>query len=204
MAKQPPPAPPPEALPDGEPNAYLAKFKASLVKHWSVTKSGVLYEMAELVAMLWALERPREAAAVAAAVAAGVPEPPPLPGDRVNYSLWCPATYSHALLVRIGGSTHPAAVAASRAALLEDTGITRDNPEYLVSRVAEAGETVAAPTEPRAMKMECQRLARAVGHMTLYAELAAGGDPVFADVGPEADRLVPQLLSKLAARLRPK
>lgn len=58
MAKQPPPAPPPEALPDGEPNPYLAKFKASLVKRWSVSKSAVLYEMAELVACLWAPSGP--------------------------------------------------------------------------------------------------------------------------------------------------
>lgn len=204
MAKQSPPVPPPEAQPDGESNPFLAKFKTSLVKHWSVSKSAVLYEMAELVAFLWALERPREAAAVAAAVAAGVPEPPPLPRDRVNYTLWCPATYSHAILVRLGGTTQPEGVKASRTALLADAGIARDNPAYLDQRIAEAREKVAAPSDPRAMKFECQVLARAVGQMTLYAELGAAGDALFTDIGPEADALIPQLLPKLATRLRPK
>jgi hypothetical protein len=204
MAKQLPPAPPTEALPGGESNPYLAKFKASLVIRWSVSKSAVLYEMAELVAFLWALERPREAAAVAAAVTAAVPVPPPLPRDRVNYSLWCPATYSHALLVRLGAATHSAGVAASRAALLADAGIARDNPAFLARQVADARETVAAPSEPRAMKLECQRIARDVGQMTLYAELGAAGDPLFTDIGPEANGLLTQLLPKLAARLRPK
>ena len=203
MAKQPPPAPPPEAQPDGESNPYLAKFKASLVNRWSVTKSEVLYEIAELVASLWALERPREAAAVAAALGAAVTEPPPLPKGRVNYTLWCPATYSHALLVRLGGATHPDGVAASRAALLADAGIARDNPAFLDQQVIAARESVAAPSEPRAMKRECQVLARAVGRMTLYAELAAAGDPLFADLGPEAEALLKQLLPKLAARIRP-
>lgn len=122
----------------------------------------------------------------------------------MNYSLWCPATYSHALLVRLGGATQPAGVATSRAALLADAGIAWDNPAFLARQVAEARETLAAPSEPRAMKLECQRLARDVGQMTLYAELGVAGDPLFTDLGPEADALLAQLLPKLAARLRSK
>lgn len=92
MAKQQPPAPPQEALPDGEPNRYLAKVKASLCRRWSVSRMETLYEIADLAVYLWALERPGEAVAVAAAVATAVPAPPPLPKGGVNYNVWCPAT----------------------------------------------------------------------------------------------------------------
>lgn len=202
MAKAQQPDPPPEALPDGETNRYVAKAKASLVKRWAVTRSETLYEIADLAAFLWALERPGEAVAVAAAVALAVPEPPPLPRGRVNYTLWCPATYSHALVVRLGAATAPARVAASRAALLTDPGITRDNPGYLTETVAKMRERAAAPAEAKPTKYELQGLARGVGAMTLYGELAAAGDALFAPHAADANALVTELLAALGARLR--
>ncbi len=202
MAKQPPPAPPPEAHPDGELNRYLAKVKASLCKRWSVSRTEVLYEIADLAAYLWALERPREAVAVAAAVAVAVPEPPPLPRGGANYNVWCPATYSHAFLVRLGGPSHADFVGRSRTALLADAGLARDNPAFLANQLVEARGRLAPATDSGSMKWQCQSLARSVGSMTLFAELAAAGDPLFADLDPDADALVPQLLTVLGARLR--
>jgi hypothetical protein len=202
VAKQQPPAPPQEALPDGEPNPYLAKVKASLRKRWSTSRAESLYQIADLAVYLWALGRSGEAVAVAAAVAAAVPAPPPLPRGGVNYNLWCPATRSHALVVRLGASAMPEQAGASQAALLADAGIARNNPGYLAGHVSDARQKAAAPPDPRAMKRECLRLARAVGGMVLYAELAAAGDPIFAPHASDAASLVPLLLSKLEARLR--
>jgi len=201
MAKTQPPAPPRQALPDGEPNRYLAKVKASLGKRWSVSRMETLYEIADLAMYLWALDRPGEAVAIAAAVAAAVPAPPPLPGGRVNYNLWCPATHSHALVARLGASARPEQAGASRAALLADPGINRGNPGYVADRVADARRVAEAPPAPRSMTRECQDLARAVGGLVLYAELAAG-DPLFAPHAPDAAALIPQLLAKLGATLR--
>ena len=82
---------PHEALPEGETNRYLAKFKSSLCKRWALTRMETLYEIFDLVAFLWALERNDEALAIAASVAASVPAPPRL-GDGFNYNIWCPAT----------------------------------------------------------------------------------------------------------------
>lgn len=202
MAKQQPPAPPQEALPDGEPNRYLAKVKASLCRRWSVSRMETLYEIADLAVYLWALERPGEAVAVAAAVATAVPAPPPLPKGGVNYNVWCPATYSHALVTHVGASTVPEQAEASRAALFADAGIARNNPGFLASKVAEARQRAAAPPVPKAMKLECLGLARAVGAMVLYTELAAAGDSLFAPYASDAASLVLQLLSKLGARLQ--
>lgn len=202
MAKRQPPAPPKEALPGGETNRYLAKFKASLCKRWSVSRMETLYEIADLAAYLWALERPREAVAVAASVATAVPAPPALPANRVNYNIWCPATHSHALVAHLGTAVVPEQARASRAALLADAGLARDNPSFLDQQVAEAHQLAAAPSDPKEMKWECRGLARAVNGMVLYAELAAGGDSLFTPYAPDAVALIPQLLSKLGAKLR--
>jgi hypothetical protein len=163
-----------------------------------------LYEIADLAIYLWALERPREALLVAAAVAAAVPAPPPLPKGGVNYNVWCPATYSHALVAHLGASAMPELVQSSRAAIIADAGIARDNPGYLASKVTEARQRAAAPPDPKEMKWECLGLARAIGGMNLYAELAAADDPVFAPHGVDATSLVPQLRTKLGAKLRSK
>jgi hypothetical protein len=161
-----------------------------------------LYEIADLAIYLLALERPREAVAIAAAVTAAVPAPPPLPKGGVNYNVWCPATYSHALVAHLGASTMPELVQTSRSALLADAGIARNNPGFLVSKVTEARLRAAAPPDPKAMKWECLGLARCIGGMILYAELAAADDPVFAPHCAVATSLVPQLLTKLGAKLQ--
>ena len=202
MAKQQPPAPPREALPDDEPNRYLGKVKASLCKRWSVSRMDPLYEIADLAAYLWALERPDEAVVIAEAVATAVPAPPPLPRGGVNYSLWCPATYSHALVARLGTGVLPEQAGASRAAVLADPGVARDNPRYVVNQVADARRVAAAPPDPRSMKWQCQGLARAIGAMALYAELGAAGDPLFAPHAEDAAAVIPQLLGRLGDRLR--
>jgi hypothetical protein len=201
MAKKPVPVPPPEALPEGESNRYVAKFKASLGKRWSYSRSETLYEIFDLAAFLWALERADEAVAVAAAVADAVPDPPPLSGGRVNYTLWCPATYSHALVVRLGGHKMPERREVSRAALLGDAGIARDNPTYLAERVENARSVAAAPSGQDSMKWECRALARAVGTIVLFSDLAAAGDALFAPHAADA-ALIPPLLAKLGATLR--
>lgn len=202
MAKQRSSTPPQEALPAGEPNRYLTKVKTSLCKRWSVSRMETLYEIADLAVYLWALDRANEAVAVAVSVAAAVPAPPPLPRRGVNYNIWCPATHSHALVAHLGASKVPDQAVASRAALLADAGIARDNPDYLANKVAEARRLVAAPSDAKAMKWECQALARAVGGMVLYAELAAAGDTLFVPHGTEAVALIPELLSRLEAKLR--
>jgi hypothetical protein len=202
MTQRQAPQPPREALPDGESNRYLAKVKASLCKRWSASRRETLYEIADLAAFLWALERSDEALAVASWVAVAVPAPPPLPKGGVNYNVWCPATYSHALVARLGAHTLPGQVRASRAALLGDGGVARDNPAYLAGRVGDARQLAAAPPDPKATKWECQGLARAVGAMALYSELAAAGDPLFAPHAAEAAALLPPLLSRLGTRLR--
>jgi hypothetical protein len=202
MAKLHSPAPPKEALPDAEPNRYLAKVKTSLCKRWSMSRKETLYEIFDLAMYLWALERPREAVAVAGAVAAEVPSPPPLPKGRVNYNLWCPATYSHALVAHLGASTIPESAKASRAALLADAGLARDNPSYLANKVTEAGQRAAAPPDPKSMKWDCLGFARSLGCMVLYSELAKAGDSLFAPYASDAASLIPQLLLKLSARLQ--
>lgn len=216
MARQQPAAPPPEALPDSESNRYLVRVKTSLCKRWSVSRTETLYEIADLAIYLWALGRVREAVAVAASVAVAVPAPPPLPRrggndnpapslrGQVNYNLWCPATFSHALVTHLGAEALPEQVEASRAALLADAGIARNNPGYLVCKVAEARQRLEAASDPKAMKWECVGLARSVGALVLYAELAAAGDPVFAPHAADAATLVPQLLAKLGSRLQGK
>jgi hypothetical protein len=202
MAKRQPPAPPQEALPDAEPNRYLAKVKASLCKRWSVSRMETLYEIADLAVYLWALGRPRDAVAVAAAIVTEVPAPPPLPKGGVNYNIWCPATSAHALVAHLGTMTIPDQAEASRAALLADAGIAQNNPGYLASKVVEARQNAAASSDLKAMKSECQGLARAIGGMVLYTELAAAGDPLFAPHASDAASLVPQLLSKLGSKLQ--
>ncbi len=204
MTKPPPPIPPLAASPDNEPNKSLAKYKQSLSKRWSVTKRETLYEIADLAIFLWALERSEEAVAVAAAVATAVPVPPPLPRDRVNYNLWCPATFSHALVMHLGGAPMSAQVARSRATLLADAGIARDNPEFLEKKVAEARERLEAAHNPKELKWELLGLARSIGTLNLYSELASAGDPIYAPHKTAANDLIPLLLSKLSTLLRSK
>jgi hypothetical protein len=145
--------PPNEALPDGEAHRYLAKFKASLCKHWSSTRMETLYETFDLAAFLWALERESEALAIAGWAAAAVPALPPLPGGGRNYNLWCPATFSHALVVRLAPRSWAERAAASRTALLADAGIARNNPGYLADRVADARMEGAVTAGQKSLKM---------------------------------------------------
>jgi hypothetical protein len=193
--------PPVEARPEGEPNRWLAKLKSSLCARWSYTRSGTLYEIFDLAAFLWALDRNDEALAVAGSVAASVPAPTPY-RDGFNYSIWCPATFSHALVVRLVTGAWKARADASRAALLGDAGVARNNPEFIADDVAEARQLVAAPTDPRPTAWECHRLAGSLGSLVLYAELAAAGDSVFERHSDEMALLIPQLLSNLRIRLQ--
>jgi hypothetical protein len=140
-----PETPPTEALPDGEANRYVAKFKAAHCKRWSSPRMETLYEIFDLAAFLWALERPDEAHAVVASVAAAVTATPPLSRGGSNYNIWCPATFSHALVHLSWAKSDQAA--ASRAAPLADCGIARHNPDYhsrrriqrTVARIAHLG-----------------------------------------------------------------
>ena len=195
-----PPAPPNEALPEGEPNRYLAKFKSSLVKRWSSTRMETLYEIFDLVAFLWALERNDEALAIAASVAASVPAPPRL-GDGFNYNIWCPATCSHALLMHLATGTWRARAEASRAELLRDAGIARSNPGFIAETIAEARRLAAAPAGQRTVKWECQDLTRSLGSLLLYSELAKAGDSLFKGHSEEVAALIPPLLSRLRTLL---
>ncbi len=197
-----PPTPPQAALPDGESNRYLAKFKTSLSKRWSVTKSETLYEIFDLAMFLWALERSEESLSVATVVATAIPAPPPLPRERVNYNIWCPATYSHALVVHLGDRQQREQASTSRAALFADPGIARDNPGYLAEKITTAGQQLTAPANPKEMKWESRGLARSAGVMLLFSELAAAGDTLFAPYAKDAACLLPQLRTKLGDRLR--
>jgi hypothetical protein len=202
MKKNVPAAHPHAALPEGETNRYLAKFKSSLCKRWSFTRMETLYEIFDLAAFLWSLQRDQEAVAIAASVAASVPAPPPLPRGGVNYNIWCPATYSHALCVHLAAAKSRAQAKESHAALLSDTGIARDNPAYIADVIADAGRRAAAPTGQTSIKWECQGLARKLGAMVLYSELAKAGDPLFKRHSKETDLLIPRLLSKLRTQLQ--
>jgi hypothetical protein len=195
------PAPPGEALPEGEPNRYLAKLKSSLVKRWSMTRMETLYEIFDLAAFLWALGRDGEALAVAASVAAAVPAPPPL-GDGFMYNVWCPATFSHALVVRLSTGALRSSAEASRAALLRDAGIARTNPDFIAGKVAEARQAAAAGAGQRTVKWECLALARSLGSLVLFLELAKAGDALFEEHSGKAAAMIPQILSKLGALLR--
>ena len=193
---------PHEALPEGETNRYLAKFKSSLCKRWALTRMETLYEIFDLAAFLWALQRDEEALAIAASVATSVPAPPPLPRGGVNYNIWCPATLSHALCVHLAPAGSRARAKASRAALLSYTGIARDNPAYIADVIADAGRRAVAPPGQTSMKWECQGLARKLGAMVLYSELAKAGDPLFKRHSKETALLIPRLLSKLGTLLQ--
>lgn len=199
--KNAPVAPPSPALPDGESNRYLAKFKSSLCKRWSLTRMETLYEIADLALFLWALGRNREALAVASSVAAAIPAPPPLSRERTNYNIWCPATFSHALASHLATSTSRTQAEASRAAILRDAGISRDNPDYIAGNVADARLLAADPGGKDTIKWESQRLARTLGSLVLCFELAKAGDALFKPHAKEAADLIPELLAKLGARL---
>ena len=71
----------------------------------------------------------------------------------------------------------------------------RYNPGYLAGRVEEVRRQ-AAPPDPRAVKWDCRGLARVAGGMTLFAEVASDGDPLFAPHGPDVAAPVPQLLGQ--------
>ena len=198
--KKAPVAPPIEAMPDGETNLYLAKFKSSLSKRWSLTRMGTLYEISDLIQFLWALGRTNDAIAVADSVADSIPCPPPLPGGGFNYNIWCPATFSHAMVAHLSGSH--ARAAASRTAIFDNTGISRDNPDYIAANIEGARQLVNAPAGQDTIKWECQGLAGTLATLVLYFELAKAGDILFKPHSEKCDSLIPGLLSKLNARLR--
>lgn len=198
--KNAPVAIPKEALPDGESNSYVAKFKSSLSKRWTLTRMETLYEISDLAMFLWALERSEEAIAVASSIASAIPGPPALPRGGFNYNLWCPATFSHGLVVHL--STDRRQSNASRAAIMLDPGIARTNPASIADDVQEARDLAAAPGGQDTIKWECQHFARALGSMVLYCELAKAGDEVFKPHLNEAADIIPQLLARLATRLR--
>src|SRR5262249_40018527 len=155
-------------------------------KRWSSTRMETLYEIFDLAAFLWALEREDEALAVAASVVTAIPAPPPLPSGGFNYHDWCPATFSHALLVHLAPRTWRDRATASGAAILANTGVARDNSRYIADGIADARSAAVAPAGQDSIKWECQRLARRLGTVVLYSELAKAGDPVFERHSKEA------------------
>jgi hypothetical protein len=193
--------PPAEALPGGEANRYLMKFKTSLCKKWSSTRMETLYEIFDLAAFLWALERKGEALAVAGSVAAAVPAPPPSK-NGINYNVWCPATFSHALFVHLATDVWRERAEASRSALLRDAGIARTNPGFIADTIAEARQRGTAPAGHQSTKWESLGLARSLGALVLYHELAKAGDALFAVHMEETALLIPLLLARLQALLQ--
>jgi hypothetical protein len=189
--------PPTAATASGETNPFLAAFKSSLAKRWSLTGMAVLYEIADLVAFLYALGRDREAAAVANAVASGIEAPPPLPAGGRNYNIWCPATLSHAFLVHINAPSLSSRVVASREALLEDPGIARTNSEFIAARVSDASMDAAEEPIKKPTKAQRQQTARHLSAMVLYSVLANAGDAAFTIHRETAGRLVVSLQQKL-------
>ena len=173
------PTPPIEATATGEANAFLAGFKSSLSKRWSVTGMATLYEIADLVGFLYSLDRKQEALAVAGSVAAAVPVPPPLPSGGHNYNIWCPATLSHAFIVHMTSPQLSSRAAASRAELLKNPGIARDNSAYIESRIGDAESTAGAVPPKKPTKAQRQETARHLATAVLYSVLANAGDSAF-------------------------
>jgi hypothetical protein len=201
--KRVPDTPPNEALPHGEPNPFLSRFKASLSRRWSLTRMETLYEISDLAMFLWALERRQEAFEVAASVAIGIPAAPALPEGGFNYNLWCPATLSHALVIHLASRDQFEQIEASRAALLTDPGIARNNPSYLRDRIEQARHWADTPIVYKAAKFTCQTLSRHLGSLVLYSELAKAGDPMFDEFSITAAALIPRIHLKLQGLLEP-
>lgn len=203
MAKKNPSAPPPEALPDGELNRYLARTKSSLCKRWTFSGMQTLYDISNLSLCLWALERSDEALAIAISVAVAVPKPPPMPSGGFNYNIWCPATQSHALIAHIGNQTFPEQARASRAAILANPGYCRDNPSFLEKQLLPARERLATQSAPKPIKQEIYNCGCVfLGTVVLFTELATAGDPMFAKVGEDAATMIYPLLAKLKIKLQ--
>jgi hypothetical protein len=180
-----------------ETNAYVRAFKASLAKRWSFTRMETLYEIFDLAAFLWALEREREALNVAAVVSAAISSPPPLARGGTNYNLWCPATFSHALVARLdttGGE-------ASRDVLALDPGVARTNPGYVTSFFTDLPDTFEQAMADKTQKWGCQTLARTLGKLLLYGELARIADPLVAGHGETIEPSLATGLSRLRERL---
>ena len=214
-----PSVPPPEALPEGEDNPYLAKYKTALAKSWKLTSGGKGREIAFLATFLWALDRKSEALAVAESVTGAIPAPPPTPRGGVNYDLWYPAVICHALVahlaaegadrsgwkpnLRDGARRADAATLAdrSRLAILSNCGLARDNPSYLVEMVNEATQSAGTPVGYETLKWETLGRARAIGHAVLFVELAKGGDKLFKPHEKAAAAALPHVLAKLGERL---
>jgi len=189
--------PPIEATAMGEANAFLAGFKSSLSKRWSVTGMATLYEIADLVAFLHSLGRNEEAMAVAGSVVTAVPTPPPLPAGGYNYNIWCPATLSHAFIVHMASPHLSSRAAASRAALLNDPGIARDNSAYIASRIADAENDATNEPPKKPTRAQRQETARHLSIAILYSVLANGGDRAFVVHRELANGLVTSLQGKL-------
>ena len=193
-------APPPEVT-NAEPNRFLAGFKSSLAKRWSCTRMETLYEIADLVAFLHALERDREAVAVASAVATSVPAPPPWPGGGVNYNVWAPAALCHAFLVHVDPSGLAGQVAASSQALLQDPAIQRESTDYIAARLAKAVHEAGAELPAKPTKGDRQSAARHLGTCVQFSVLADAGDIAFAPHGESANTAIAALRTRLARML---
>jgi hypothetical protein len=189
--------PPPELGAASEANSFLAKFKTSLAKKWSVKGMATLYEIADLVAFLHALSRNEEAMAVADSVVTAVPAPPPLPSGGYNYNIWCPATLSHAFIAHLAPPHLSSRAAASRAALLNDPGIARDNEVYIARRIADAASDAANEVPVKPTKAQRQETARHLSTAVLYSVLGNAGDDAFAIHRELADGLVTSLRERL-------
>jgi hypothetical protein len=189
-------------LADDEAVAFVRKFKLSLAKNWSYTKADSIWGMADLACFLWALKRPLDTLVIARSVANEIPSPPPLKGGRFNFNIWSPATRLHSLLVHL--ETDKDRAEFSRTALLNEPGYARDNPDYLQQLVNNARSLTSVQLGLESQKWECVNLSRSINCMVLFWEVAAAGDSLFTPYAADTDKLIAQLLPKLAERLMDK
>jgi hypothetical protein len=194
--------PPRAALPDAEPNPYLAKLKASLVKRWSQTRMESLYDQLDLTIFLWAVEREEEALEILRSLTTAIPAPPPLPGGRVNYNVWCPVATANALearICRIAGDTEAAAAPTAR--IVADPGVAA-NPTYISGKVTKANGEFGVAAAKKSVKSACHRLSHTLVSLFLLGELAVAGHEFAAWYDPEeVERLIATGRMALAERL---
>jgi len=168
--------PPIAARPDGEENRYLLKFKSSLVERWSLTRMTELYEIVDLSAYLWAVDRSEEALAVLRSVTTAITEPPRTRDGTIDYNVWCPVAAANALEARLLRDRGDAAAQPAADRLVGDPGLA-DNPDFIRERVTDAPGKMATAAAETSAKRACRRLSRTLLDLLLLAELAAAGHP---------------------------
>ncbi|MFC5186698.1 hypothetical protein [Actinomadura harenae] len=188
--------PPAAAQPAAEPVPYLLRFKTSLVKRWSHTRTRELFQECDLATYLWALNREAEALEILDSITTAIP------ASKGDYNIWTPVVRMHALQARIlrtpTGSSHTRNVNA----VLADPGLA-DNPPAIASSIPEAEAAFQAATG-RSLASSCRNHSRALGRLFLLSELARAHHPFAAYFSPSTlDDLIPAGRESLATRLTP-